>query len=94
MQAIDPADGRMKYQLLEGDPGQRQNEDSCFVDSRDPLVIGCAYNDYSPVELAGLNADEKETGDAWIGQSVSTDGGVSWRKFMFSGSRRMCPPKV
>ena len=70
-------DGRFKYQLLEGDPGQRQNEASCFVDSRDPLDIGCVYNDYTPVEIAGLNADEKETGDAWLGQSVSTDGGVT-----------------
>src|SRR5688500_15961123 len=72
------------FQLLEGDPGQRQNEVSCFVDSRDQLDIGCAYNDYTPVEIAGLNGDG-ETGDSWIGFSVSTDGGFSWRKFMFPG---------
>jgi hypothetical protein len=80
------------YQLLEGDPGQRQNEVSCFVDSRDPLDIGCAYNDYTPVEIAGLNGDG-ETGDAWIGRSVSTDGGMTWRKYMLPGYPRDGSPE-
>src|SRR4029450_3524473 len=44
-----------KFQLLQGDPGQRQNEVSCFVDSRDPLDMGCAYNDYTPVFLENIN---------------------------------------
>jgi len=78
----DPATG--KFQLLEGDPGQRQNEVSCVVDSRDPLDIGCAYNDYTPVFIEELN-DPGATGDAWIGRSVSTDGGFTWRKFMLPG---------
>ena len=73
----------VKQHPWQGDPGgQRQNEASCFVDSRNPLVVGCAFNDYTPVEIETATG---ETGDAWIGQSVSTDGGATWRKFLFPG---------
>jgi hypothetical protein len=48
-------------QLITGDP--RAADDFCMVDSRNLLVIGCAFNDYTPVELPGLAADG-ETGDA------------------------------
>ena len=81
-----------KFQLLEGDPGQRQDEVGCFVDSRNSLDLGCAYNDYTPVEIAGLNGDG-ETGDAWIGYSVSIDGGSSWRKFMLPGYKQDVSPE-
>ena len=48
----------VKQHPWQGDPGgQRQNEASCFVDSRNPLVVGCAFNDYTPVEIETASGD-------------------------------------
>lgn len=75
------------FSKFQGDPAQRQNEISCMVDSRNPQVIGCAFNDYTPVFVASLLGDgsEQETGDAWVGYSVSADGGYTFRKFLLPG---------
>jgi len=71
-------------QLLEGDPfGQRQDEISCSPDSRNPLNLFCAFNDYTPTELGGAN--DCETRDAWVGTAWSTDGGVTWRNALLPG---------
>lgn len=80
-------------QLKTGDPyGQRQDEVSCMVDSRNPLVIGCAFNDYTPVELPGLPSDA-ETGDAWLGKAWSTDGGLTWKNALFAGYKQDTSPE-
>lgn len=75
------------FSRFEGDPAQRQNEVSCMVDSRNPQLIGCAYNDYTPVFVASLLGDgsEKETGDAWLGYSIVRDGGLSAKKYLLPG---------
>lgn len=80
-------------QLITGDPyGQRQDEISCMVDSRNALLIGCAFNDYTPVELPGLAADG-ETGDAWIGRGWSTDGGLTWKNALLPGYKQDNTPE-
>src|SRR6266542_5371679 len=43
---------------IEGDPfGQRANELSCDIDSRNPKIIFCGSNNYSPVAIAGALGD-------------------------------------
>src|SRR5712691_8312192 len=74
-----------KSALKQGDPfGQRQDEISCAVDTRNPQVITCAFNDYTPVELPGL-LNDAEIGDAWIGRAWSTDGGLTWVNDLLPG---------
>jgi hypothetical protein len=59
-------------------------DDPCAVDTRNPLVISCAFNDYTPVELPGL-LNDAEIGDAWIGRSWSSDGGQTWTNDLLPG---------
>lgn len=70
---------------IEGDPfGQRANELSCDIDSRNPKVIFCGSNNYSPVAIAGALGDGA-TGDAWLGRHWSADGGQTWRSDLLHG---------
>jgi hypothetical protein len=70
--------------LKEGDPyGQRQDEVSCALDSRNPSNVMCAFNDYTPTELGSPN--DCETRDAWLGTGWSTDGGMTWHNALLPG---------
>jgi hypothetical protein len=90
---IEWAGTPFESQLKTGDPyGQRQDEISCMVDSLNALLIGCAFNDYTPVELPGL-ASDAETGDAWIGRSWSTDGGLTWKNALLPGYEQDSTPE-
>jgi hypothetical protein len=57
-----------------GDPLHLQkNEVACGVSPNNPLRILCANNDYR---------GQRSFGDAWIGVSMSDDGGLTWRSLL------------
>ena len=63
--------------MLAGNPTHKQrNEDSCDVSPQNPWVVLCANNDYRGIE---------KFGDSWIGLSMTTDGGRTWRDRLLDG---------
>ena len=68
-----------------GDPWlQRQNEPSVAASTRNPLHLLAGSNDYRSIDLAGILGSE-ETGDAWAGLYMSTDGGERWTSTLVPG---------
>jgi len=62
---------------LSGNPAHKQrNEASCDVSPQNPWVVLCANNDYRGIELFG---------DSWVGLSMSSDGGRTWRDRLLDG---------
>lgn len=73
---LAPPPGVPNPELI-GNPLQKQrNEVSCDVSPSNPLVVLCGNNDYRGVETFG---------DSWIGLSMSTDGGLTWRSRLMPG---------
>jgi hypothetical protein len=71
--------------LPNGDPFlQRQNEPSIAVSTRNPLHLLAGANDYRTVDLPGL-PNSNETGDAWMGLFMSSDGGATWKTGLLPG---------
>ncbi len=50
---------------------KQQNEPSCAVQPSNPQNVFCGYNDYRGVDISTI-------GDAWIGASMSRNGGETW----------------
>jgi hypothetical protein len=68
-----------------GDPYlQRQNEPSMACSSRNPLNCLTGANDYRRLNFPGVQ-DGKVTGDAWLGQFWTRDGGNTWRSALLPG---------
>ena len=68
-----------------GDPYlQRQNEPSMACSSRNPLNCLAGANDYRRLNFPGVQ-DGKVTGDAWLGQFWTRDGGNTWRSALLPG---------
>jgi len=72
--------------------GQRQNEPSIAVSTRNPLHLIAGANDWQPLdmdivgeELPGVH-QEVAAADAWMGIFTSTDGGESWKNRLLPGS--------
>jgi len=76
-----------------GDPFlERQDEPSLAVSTRNPLHLLAGANDYRTVDL---NLEEVEpgegkvlnaaTGEPWVGQYVSIDGGAHWQSTLLPG---------
>jgi hypothetical protein len=57
---------------------KQQNEPSCAVQPANPQNIFCAYNDYRGVDIATI-------GDAWIGASITRNGGDTWTSRLVPG---------
>lgn len=57
---------------------KQQNEPSCAVQPSNPQNIFCGYNDYRGVDIASI-------GDAWIGASMSRNGGETWTSRLVPG---------
>jgi hypothetical protein len=76
-----------------GDPFlERQNEPTIAVSTRNPLHLLAGANDYRTVDL---NLQESEggepgllnaaTGEPWLGQYISIDGGAHWQSTLLPG---------
>ena len=76
-----------------GDPFlERQNESTIAVSTRNPLHLLAGANDYRTVDL---NLQESEggeprllnaaTGEPWLGQYISIDGGAHWQSTLLPG---------
>ncbi len=57
---------------------KQQNEPSCAVQPSNAQNIFCGYNDYRGVDIASI-------GDAWIGASMSRNGGETWTSRLVPG---------
>lgn len=57
---------------------KQQNEPSCAVQPASPQNDFCAYNDYRVVDIATI-------GDAWIGASITRNGGETWTSRLVPG---------
>jgi HYR domain len=57
---------------------KQQNEPSCAVQPSNAQNIFCGYNDYRGVDIASI-------GDAWIGASMSRNGGETWTSRLIPG---------
>ena len=76
-----------------GDPFlERQNEPSLAVSTRNPLHLLAGANDYRTVDLNLPEAEPGEgqlsnapTGEPWVGQYVSVDGGAHWQSTLLPG---------
>ena len=76
-----------------GDPFlERQNEPSLAVSTRNPLHLLAGANDYRTVDLNLPEAEPGEgklsnapTGEPWVGQYVSLDGGAHWQSTLLPG---------
>ena len=62
---------------------KQQNEVNCTVRPGDPLVAFCGYNDYRTTE---------KTGDAWVGVSMTRDGGLTWSSRLAPGWPQYATP--
>jgi hypothetical protein len=70
--------------ILGGPYLQRQNEPSMACSSRNPLNCLVGSNDYRRLNFPGVR-DGKVTGDAWLGQFWTRDGGNTWRSALLPG---------
>ncbi len=76
-----------------GDPFlERQDEPSLAVSTRNPLHLLAGANDYRTVDLNLPEAEPGEgrlsnapTGEPWVGQYVSVDGGAHWQSTLLPG---------
>lgn len=76
-----------------GDPFlERQDEPSLAVSTRNPLHLLAGANDYRTVDLNLSEAEPGEgrlsnapTGEPWVGQYVSVDGGAHWQSTLLPG---------
>jgi hypothetical protein len=72
--------------------GQRQNEPSIAVSTRNPLHLIAGANDWQPLDMdiPGEELPGVQQGiavaDAWMGIFTSTDGGESWKNQLLPGS--------
>ena len=57
---------------------KQQNEPSCAVQPSNPQNVFCGYNDYRGVDISTI-------GDAWIGASMSRNGGETWTSRLVPG---------
>ena len=57
---------------------KQQNEPSCAVQPSNPQNVFCGYNDYRGVDISTI-------GDAWIGASMSRNGGETWTSQLVPG---------
>ena len=57
---------------------KQQNEVNCTVRPDNALIAFCGYNDYRTTEIA-------ESNDAWIGVSMTRDGGLTWTSRLAPG---------
>src|SRR5579864_5864971 len=70
-----------------GDPFlERQDEPSIAVSTRNPLHLLAGANDYRTVDLnlpevqpGDTSLTNTPTGEPWVGQYISTDGGARWQ---------------
>ncbi len=62
---------------------KQQNEVGCAVRPGEPLVAFCGYNDYRTTE---------KTGDAWVGVSMTRDGGLTWSSRLAPGWPQYATP--
>jgi len=76
-----------------GDPFlERQDEPSLAVSTRNPLHLLAGANDYRTVDLNLEEAEPGEgrlsnapTGEPWVGQYMSVDGGAHWQSTLLPG---------
>jgi streptogramin lyase len=76
-----------------GDPFlERQNEPSLAISTRNPLHLLAGANDYRTVDLNLPEIDPGEphlvntpTGEPWVGQYISIDGGADWQSTLLPG---------
>jgi len=76
-----------------GDPFlERQDEPSLAVSTRNPLHLLAGANDYRTVDLNLPEVEPGEgkisnaaTGEPWVGQYVSVDGGAHWQSTLLPG---------
>ncbi len=76
-----------------GDPFlERQDEPSLAISTRNPLHLLAGANDYRTVDLNLPEIDPGEphlanapTGEPWVGQYVSIDGGAHWQSTLLPG---------
>jgi streptogramin lyase len=75
-----------------GDPFlERQDEPSLGVSTRNPLHLLAGANDYRTVDLNLPESDVGEgtlatpTGEPWVGEYISTDGGARWQSTLLPG---------
>jgi len=76
-----------------GDPFlERQDEPSLAVSTRNPLHLLAGANDYRTVDLNLQESEPGEgklsnapTGEPWVGQYVSVDGGAHWQSTLLPG---------
>ncbi|HUC30347.1 MAG TPA: LamG-like jellyroll fold domain-containing protein [Candidatus Acidoferrum sp.] len=76
-----------------GDPFlERQDEPSIAVSTRNPLHLLAGANDYRSVDLnlpevqpGDTSLTNTPTGEPWVGQYVSTDGGARWQSTLLPG---------
>jgi hypothetical protein len=76
-----------------GDPFlERQNEPSLAVSTRNPLHLLAGANDYRTVDLNLQEIEPGEphllnaaTGEPWLGQYISIDGGAHWQSSLVPG---------